>query len=89
MFSKVYANPFDPELKTFYSNFKKWYGKEPMSLVPKYGILGYDVAKFFFEALSRYGEHLEERLDGQLSDGLKIRAVKRSKRMNFIHLFCF
>ena len=71
MFSKVYANPFDPELKNFYVNFKKWYGKEPMSLVPKYGILGYDVAKFFFEALTRYGEHLEERLDGQLSDGLQ------------------
>ncbi|MBR5068880.1 MAG: LysM peptidoglycan-binding domain-containing protein [Bacteroidales bacterium] len=71
MFSKVYANPFDQELKNFYANFKKWYGKEPMALVPKYGILGYDVAKFFLEALSRYGEHIEERLNGQLTDGLQ------------------
>ena len=71
MFSKVYANPFDPELKNFYATFKKWYGKEPMSLVPKYGLLGYDVAKFFLQALSRHGEHIKTRLEGQLSDGLQ------------------
>ncbi len=71
MFTKVYANPFDPELKTFYASFKKWFGKEPMSLVPKYGILGYDVAKFFLDALSRHGENIGTRLDGQLSDGLQ------------------
>ncbi len=71
MFTKVYANPFDPNLETFYANFKKWYGKEPMALVPKYGILGYDVAKYFLESLSHYGQHIEERIDGQLSDGLQ------------------
>lgn len=71
MFTKVYANPFDPELKHFYTTFKKWYGKEPMSLVPKYGILGYDIAKFFLQSLNRHGEHIEERIDGYLSDGLQ------------------
>jgi hypothetical protein len=71
MFTKVYANPFDPELKNFYTTFKKWYGKEPMSLVPKYGILGYDIAKFFLQSLNRHGEHIEERIDGYLSDGLQ------------------
>lgn len=71
MFTKVYANPFDPELDAFYTNFKKWYGKEPMALVPKYGLLGYDVAKFFMESLTQHGRHLEDRLGGYLSDGLQ------------------
>ena len=71
MFSKVYANPFDPDLKSFYATFKKWYGKEPMSLVPKYAILGYDVAKYFLQSLSRHGEHIKERLEGDVTDGLQ------------------
>lgn len=71
MFSKVYANPFDSSLKEFYNNFKIWFGKEPMSLMPKYGILGYDVTKYFLQALSRNGKNLEDRIEMQGEDGLQ------------------
>lgn len=71
MFSKVYVNPFDDEVKDFYSDFKYWYAKEPMSLIPKYGILGYDIAKFFLGALRRHGLHIEERLNGELGESLQ------------------
>ncbi len=71
MFSKVYVNPFDEEVKNFYSDFKYWYAKEPMSLIPKYGILGYDVAKYFLKSLTRHGQHIEERLNGELGESLQ------------------
>lgn len=72
MFTKVYANPFDPELKEFYTSFRQWYGKEPMTqLVPKYALLGYDVANYMLDVLARSGQHLEERLSSMPSDGLQ------------------
>lgn len=71
MFSKLYANPFDPGLKDFYAAFRGWYGKEPMSLTPKYGLLGYDVTLFFLQQLTKNGQHLEERLEDQTEVGLQ------------------
>jgi len=71
MFSKFYANPFSSELKDFYGEFRHWYGKDPMSLTPKYGVLGYDVAKYFLQQLTRSGENLEKRLESQDEDGLQ------------------
>ncbi len=71
MFSKFYANPFDPKLKSFYTTFKQWYGKEPMALAPKYALLGYDVAYTFLHALAQNGQHIEERMIGEVSDGLQ------------------
>ncbi len=71
MFSKVYVNPFDPLVKRFYDNFKAWYNKDLMALMPKYGILGYDVTRFFLRSLSRHGQHIEERLIGQEEECLQ------------------
>lgn len=71
LFTKLYVNPFDPFVKRFYDNFKNWYHKELMSLVPKYGILGYDVTRFFLRSLSRHGQHIEERIVGQEEECLQ------------------
>lgn len=71
MFSKVYVNPFDDQVKQFYADFKYWYAKEPLSLIPKYAILGYDLAKFFLKSLTRHGQHIEERLNGELGESLQ------------------
>lgn len=71
MFTKVYPNPFDSDLKSFYADFKRWFGKEPMALMPKYALLGYDCAKYFLNALSHNGENLEARIETQGADGLQ------------------
>lgn len=71
MFSKVYVNPFDSRVKQFYSRFKRWYGKDLLPLIPKYGMLGYDVAHFAFDGLSHHGRHLMERIDGEVATTLQ------------------
>ena len=71
MFTKFYANPFDPDLNRFYTTFKQWFGKEPMALAPKYALLGYDVAKTFLQMLTHNGRHLEERVADAKMDGLQ------------------
>ncbi len=71
LFSKLYVNPFDPFVKRFYDNFKAWYNKDLMALMPKYGILGYDITRFFLRSLSRHGQHIEERLVGQEEECLQ------------------
>ncbi len=59
MFTKIYVNPFEDDVKDFYNRFKGWYGKEPMPIYPKYALLGYDIGKYFLTALSRYGKGFE------------------------------
>ena len=71
MFSKIYISPFDPFVKRFYDNFKAWYNKDLMALMPKYGVLGYDLTRFFMRALGRHGQHLEERIAGQEEENLQ------------------
>lgn len=71
LFTKLYINPFDPFVKRFYDNFKAWYNKEPMALMPKYGVLGYDITKYFLRSLTRHGQHIEERLVGQEEEYLQ------------------
>lgn len=60
MFSKVYINPFDLDVKQFYYLFKQWYHKDLMQTIPKYGVLGYDVATYFMTAVYKDGGKLEE-----------------------------
>lgn len=71
LFTKLYVNPLDPFVKRFYDNFRSWYNKELMTLIPKYGILGYDVTNFFLRSLSRHGKHIEQRVVGSEEDGLQ------------------
>lgn len=71
LFTKLYVNPLDPLVKRFYDTFKSWYNKELMTLVPKYGILGYDVTNFFLRSLSRHGQHIIDRVIGMEDNGLQ------------------
>ena len=55
MFAKFYANPFDEAIKTFYHDYKAWYGKEPMPIYPRYALRGYDTGRYFLGLLSAHG----------------------------------
>lgn len=54
MFSQFYVNPFEEDVQQFQSDFKYWYSRELMALYPKYGVYGYDVARFL---LAQLGSH--------------------------------
>lgn len=69
MFSKFYANPLDPRVGEFYRTFKYWYGKEPMNLFPKYGLLGYDVARFFIERINMSGWTFDQTIAHSCNEG--------------------
>ena len=64
MFTKFYINPFDPETEAFYKDFKYWYNREPMPLSPKYALLGYDVATYVLDHLTRYGSLSSDDAEG-------------------------
>lgn len=71
MFSKVYINPFDLDVKQFYYQFKQWYHKDLMPTIPKYGVLGYDVANYFMKAVYRDGGNLESNVHGYKGETLQ------------------
>lgn len=62
-FSKFYVNPLDEKVKTFSTNFRYWFAKEPMPLTPRYAMLGYDIGTYFLSAIRRHGTHFETNLD--------------------------
>lgn len=70
MFSKIYVNPFSPDVEAFYHDFKAWYGRDPMPLIPKYAMLGYDIGHFFLTAMKLYGNQFAQYVDGRLIDTL-------------------
>jgi LysM repeat protein/ABC-type branched-subunit amino acid transport system substrate-binding protein len=63
IYSLFYADNMNPNVKTFYENYKKWYSNTPLSTFPKYGMLGFDTGMFFFGALQNHGANFENSLD--------------------------
>lgn len=63
IYSHFYADVLSPEIKQFYADYKNWYSKNLINTFPKYGILGFDTAMFFFDALKKYGENFESNID--------------------------
>jgi len=86
MFTKIYINPFDPEVQTFYNRFKYWYNKEPMPIYPKYALLGYDVGKFFLTALVEHGARFEYYIENSLVETLQsVMAYRQFDNGGFIN----
>ncbi len=86
MFTKIYINPFDPEVQTFYNQFKYWYNKDPMPIYPKYALLGYDVGKFFLTALVEHGARFEYYIEKSLVETLQsVMAYRQFENRGFIN----
>lgn len=86
MFTKIYINPFDPEVQSFYARFKHWYNKEPMPIYPKYALVGYDVGKFFLSALVEHGARFEYYIEKSLVETLQsVMAYRQFEHGGFIN----
>lgn len=85
MFSKFYVNPFDFEVQNFYTDFRYWYNRDPMPKIrPKYGLMGYDVAKYILNQLSMYGT-----LKGDQSEDMPIYTLQTAFRFEQTPGCCF
>ncbi|MDH6313423.1 LysM repeat protein [Parabacteroides sp. PFB2-10] len=63
IYSFFYADNLSQDVQSFYSNYKNKFSKNLINSFPKYGILGFDTAMFFFDALRQYGANFETNLD--------------------------
>ncbi|MDR2969080.1 MAG: LysM peptidoglycan-binding domain-containing protein [Tannerellaceae bacterium] len=62
IYSFFYADNLSPEVQNFYTKYKNWYSKNLINTFPKYGILGFDTAMYFFDALRKQGANFEDSL---------------------------
>lgn len=62
IYSNFYADNLSSEVSKFYSKYKLWFSKNPINSFPKYCILGFDTAMFFFGAINQYGVGFEDHL---------------------------
>lgn len=63
IYSFFYADNLSPEVQYFYTKYKNWFSKNLINTFPKYGILGFDTAMFFFDALRKQGANFENNLN--------------------------
>lgn len=63
IYTFFYADNLSPEVQSFYTKYKNWYSKNLINTFPKYGILGFDTAMFFFDALRKQGANFENNLN--------------------------
>lgn len=71
IYTNFYADNLSNDVSRFYSKYKVWFSKNPINTFPKYGLLGFDTALFFFEAINKYGLDFEEHLDKIKHKGLQ------------------
>ncbi|GHU62702.1 peptidase M23 [Bacteroidia bacterium] len=71
-FTVFYADPTSAEVKSFYSNFYKWYSKILIYAFPKYGILGYDTGMYFIQLLNKFGTSFDKNINRLDYHGIQI-----------------
>lgn len=93
-YSSFFTNNLFPEAINFTNAYGKWYSKEIINTVPRYGMLGFDTAYFFLKGLSKYGSKFEERINNitvtPLQTGFKFARVNNwggfiNKKVFFVH----
>ncbi|MDR1729065.1 MAG: LysM peptidoglycan-binding domain-containing protein [Prevotellaceae bacterium] len=50
-------------VKNYLRKYRYFYNAEPANIVPQYGLLGYDIATYFSEALAKYGHDFTKELE--------------------------
>lgn len=93
-YSSFYTSNLLPAAKEFTQLYRKWYSKEMVNSYPKYGMLGFDTALFFFSGLAQYGTGLEQHLTQMkltpIQTGFKFDRVNNwggfiNKKVFFVH----
>lgn len=62
IYSNFFVDNVQKNAMAFYRNYQLWFGRRPMNTYPKYGMLGYDTALFFFNAMNLFGRNFEKNM---------------------------
>jgi hypothetical protein len=71
-FAVFYAEPTSAEVKSFYTDFYKWYSKVLTYTFPKFGILGYDTGMYFIQLLNKFGSSYDKNINRLDYKGIQI-----------------
>lgn len=72
IFSTFFFDAESTEGRTFLTKFNAWYSKKLMNSFPKYGVLGYDLARYFIRACATSGQEFPTEQHLLASDGLQL-----------------
>lgn len=72
IYSSFFFDALSAEGKLFLTKFNAWYSKKLMNTFPRYGVLGYDVARYFIRAYAMLGSDFVNRGELLGSDGLQL-----------------
>lgn len=65
IYTPFYSDRNNPKTKEFGERYKKWYDKSLISTYPQYGLLGYDTALYFLNALALYPDSFDSSIISQ------------------------
>lgn len=54
-YSTFHTLPFNTEVQNFDRKFRQWYQREQSPTVPRYGLLGYDISRYFLTGVHQFG----------------------------------
>lgn len=62
IYTPFYRNPLAPEVKALEAEYMRWFNHPMANTFPRYAIMGYDLANYFFTGISSFGNAMESRL---------------------------
>jgi len=70
-YTAFYSDPTSPEMKTFYSDFYKYYTRVLGNNFPKFGMLGYDTGMYFIRLIHTYGSQFDSKINDLKYKGIQ------------------
>ena len=62
IYTPFYRNPAADDVKALETSYARWFNHPMANTYPRYGIMGYDLAMFFFTGIAAYGNAMEHYL---------------------------
>lgn len=93
-YSNLFSHYSMPEASQFQSDFIRWYNRPLNDIIPRFGMLGYDVGYYFIYAINAFGKEMPYRINEidytPLQTGFKLERVSNwggliNKKVYFIH----
>ena len=93
-YTSLYSHYSLPDASLFHEEFIRWYNRPLNDILPRYGMLGYDIGYYFLYAINEYGKEMPNMINevdfAPIQSGFKFERVSNwggmiNKKIFFIH----